>query len=108
MVSFLYFLGHARKNERRSPRNQPALGVPSPAYSKTVATLSLYPILNICFGSLLAREEKLFYPPSRFAKVVLKKVATSCGAATAFFSAALGTRMGASGVVPPRDRLIPK
>jgi predicted alpha/beta hydrolase family esterase len=48
--------------------------------------------LNICFGSLLAREEKLFYPPSRFAKVVLKKVATSCGAATAFFSAALGTR----------------
>jgi hypothetical protein len=33
-----------------------------------------------------------FYPPSRFAKAALKKVATSCGAATAFLSTALGTR----------------
>jgi len=32
------------------------------------------------------------YPPSRFAKAVLKKAATSCGAATAFLSTALGAR----------------
>jgi hypothetical protein len=33
-----------------------------------------------------------FYPPSRFAKAALKKVAVSCGAVTTFLSAALGTR----------------
>jgi len=35
---------------------------------------------------------KAFKPPSKFAKVVIEKVATSCRAATAFSSAALGIR----------------
>jgi hypothetical protein len=82
------------KNEpRKPPRNQPALRVPDPTCLKPDATLSLIPVLDTCLGSLLAGNQRTFLlSPSRFAKVVLQKVATSCGAVTAFLSATLGTR----------------
>jgi len=89
----LFFLWRQRKKPRKPPRNQSALRVPDPAQAQMVTALPLSPFVHACLGKLLAWEEKLFYPPPpRFAKVVLKKVATSCRAATAFLSAALGTR----------------
>jgi hypothetical protein len=65
-----------------------------------IAALPLYSFVDACLGRYLRGDmsnwppmkRRFFYPPSRFAKAGLKKTATSCGAATAFLSAALGTR----------------
>ena len=54
-----------------------------PASGESKGFLHQYPLL-IC-------DEPL-YPPPIFAKVAFKKAATSCGAATAVLSAALGIR----------------
>jgi hypothetical protein len=60
LMVFLSFLACPRKNQRRAPRNQSALRVPDPVCPKQVATLSLFPVLDICLGRLLTGIKRLF------------------------------------------------
>ena len=79
------------KNEpRKTPPNLSVLRIPSPAHAQMIAVLPLYSFVHVCLGRDLKGNG--FLPPPRFAKVVIKKVATSCRAATAFLSAVLGIR----------------
>jgi len=51
-----------KRTKEGRPRDQPALRVPDPAYSKSVTAPPLYPILNIGLGRLSNGGSKTCYP----------------------------------------------
>jgi hypothetical protein len=108
-VSILFFCAK-RKNERKcAPQSLPCR-VPKAALKKTVTAPQLVAaFLNTTLanleGGIKAKDRFDYSSPASNLPRQVSKTGKSGRAVTCFRCAGSGTRMGASGAVPPRDRI---